>query len=513
MQSITSTQETVLSSNLRNYIYKVYIYRDDYPTTAIDISSRTEEITIEDDFEARVITASLVIDNSDYTMHPGAQASSINLVGGVYNPLLYPYHKIVIQFGVVTSAGNEYWTNFTGLLGDSIDTQTMPGKIILQVRDMSKKMMDTFEPLGEIVYDYSTPETIIQDVLNRYYGSSITFTFEATNSSVTPTRIQQENIWNFCQKIADATMSILKFNESGTLELKQKNKSLIVDRTFNENEIERESLSLTDADIRNHITMRLVDAEGNSIGPIVVKNQNSINQFGTRKMEISQNLSGIISSDNAYQMAQEILDDLSWIHNITRVSIPLFPPIQTDDIVAITDGKAGLDESSELFKVIGITHNYSADRKRTELYLRSYKQITPQQTNTPKPPTSFAQEQNWIEWKISNYPQSGWTGTSETKYFPKLIWNKPTLNEDNSPLTNLAGYLIYRSDVSSSSGFKLLKNIPAQTSLVTDITSYIDYSAKPLTTYWYKIQAITTDGNKSSDSGVIQVNVPDVLYT
>ncbi len=84
-----------------------------------------------------------------------------------------------------------------------------------------------------------------------------------------------------------------------------------------------------------------------------------------------------------------------------------------------------------------------------------------------------------------------------------LTWIKPTKNEDGSPLNDLAGYYIYRSEGGSDS-FERLNEEPVRGICFTDTTPINGI------TYFYAVTAVDYCENESKKSPVIS-GTPNIL--
>ena len=84
-----------------------------------------------------------------------------------------------------------------------------------------------------------------------------------------------------------------------------------------------------------------------------------------------------------------------------------------------------------------------------------------------------------------------------------ITWIKPTKNEDGTPLTDLAGYYIYRSEAVSET-FKRLNEEPVRG------ISYTDTTAINGITYSYAVTAVDYSGNESKRSPIISSS-PNIL--
>lgn len=507
MLQSTSSQLEALNSDVRNVVHKVEIYRNDFPDVPVDITADVEELNISVDLENRNAVCRLIIKNEDYSYSPRNKTSPKNQVNGQYNPLLYPNHVLKVYVGFANPTP-EYWQLFTGLLGDEIDLTTIPGRISLSVRDMSKKLQDTYVYLSQS-YDYKLAEEVIQGLLDEYQTGITLSVAGLAEFLIQHYQVKDLNLWDALQRVADFMGWILMFNERGELILKREKETSIPDLIIDEDLIEVEELNITDADIRNDIWVRAESPNG--IITANVTNPESIAEFGRRFMEVDRSLASMVYTyDQAYNLAKRICDDLSWLHLVSRVpDMPIYPPIQVDDIVAIISSRSGLDEQ-ELFKVYSVEHFISARKKRTSLVLKSYRPAVTTTPVIPNPPTALTAEV--ISWTISNYPNSGWIGNQKTVYYPKISFTKPTTNTDGSDLTNLVGYVISRSTVSATTGFIDLRSIPSKDASGNDITFFIDYSAGS-GTRWYRLAAVNSLGVRSVYSTVVQVNVPAPVIT
>jgi fibronectin type 3 domain-containing protein len=84
-----------------------------------------------------------------------------------------------------------------------------------------------------------------------------------------------------------------------------------------------------------------------------------------------------------------------------------------------------------------------------------------------------------------------------------VSWIKPTKNEDGTPLNDLAGYYIYRSEGASDS-FKRLNEEPVRGICYTDTTAINGI------TYFYSVTAVDYSGNESKRSPIIS-STPNIL--
>lgn len=498
----TQTQLQALYSDIRNVCTKILVYRNDYPDVPVDISDYVEEVSINVDLANRNSVCKITLNNEGYLFSPKNKTSPFNLVDGEYNPLIYPNHVVKVYIGLVTTEP-EYWLLFTGITGDEISVSENATKLYLSVRDFSKRLQDTYIYLSKS-YDYQLAEDVIQGLINENGLDVSLKVIGQTNFLIQHYQVRDNNLWDAIQKVADLMGWILMFNEEGILILKEEKGGDSPDLVIDESIFEVEELTMSDADIRNDILVRAETPDG--VITVNVKDDASIAEFGRRFMQVDRSLSSMIYTyDQAYNLAQRILDDLSWLHSVYRVNgMPIFPPIQVDDLVAVVSERTGARQE-ELFKVVSIEHIVSATQKRTNLYLKSYKKRSPISYKTPLPPSNLSS--SILSWKISNYPNSGWTGKTKTIYYPKVTFSKPTKNTDGSDLLDLVGYVVSRSEKSSNEGFIDLRSFPSKDANGNDITYFIDYSAGH-GKKWYRVASVNSKGVKSSYSDVLEVEIP-----
>lgn len=81
-----------------------------------------------------------------------------------------------------------------------------------------------------------------------------------------------------------------------------------------------------------------------------------------------------------------------------------------------------------------------------------------------------------------------------------LSWDPVTTNEDGSPITDLAGYNLYRSEVSGA-GYDFVGFIPEPT------TTFNDSGLEEGDTYYYVVRTLDNNSNESGDSPELRVNL------
>ena len=87
--------------------------------------------------------------------------------------------------------------------------------------------------------------------------------------------------------------------------------------------------------------------------------------------------------------------------------------------------------------------------------------------------------------------------TDSTKVSVQISWEAPTLNEDGSSLTNLAGYKIYYGQSETNLDTSLSVNDPLQTSFKID-------QLAPDHRYFFCVSAYNSQGKESKCSDVVE---------
>jgi hypothetical protein len=515
--TVSNNFTSSLSANNRLWKIKATITRNNTGAIPIDISDRINSCTINIDWERRSASASIELDNYDFSLSPINRTSTTNQVGGVFDPLLDSNHLIELYYGLLTVSGYEYIRRFTGYLGDEIDADTFPGIVQLTARDRSKLFQDTYIYQGKIYGSPPAPvEYVIQDMINTFAsGNNNIVTVDSPTQYDIGTPGQpyipkDTNLWDACQLISDVANQDFRFDEDGIPRLK----TILRDFTgvhpvvtINQKDVIRDSISISDSDVRNHIVLRVA-----GLNPIEKKNDDSIARYGRRYMEVHRSLAYIITNlEQGNKLVDNFLRDLSYALPHDRIEMPLYPLIQAGDIVGVNNSKLGTDSSIDIFRVIQIKEDFSAKSKRSEYVLQGYSSVNIATLPAPLAPTNTNSQ--IINRTIQNYTGSGWTGNQRTYHFPLLTWNPPIKDVSGNTISlGFGGYSIYRQGPSDTS-YKLigaLKSYYQTSGGNVAINYFYDYTAQA-GTYLYKIVAVSQFGKRSTDSPVATVNVPATL--
>jgi hypothetical protein len=516
----TTTFNNALNSNNRLWKIKVTVTRNDAGASPVDISDRVVSCNVDFDWNRRNGTARLVLDNYDYAISPLNKESSSNQVAGVYNPILDSNHIIEIYEGLITTVGTEYIKRFTGVLGDEIDADSYPGIVQVSCRDKSKLLQDTYiyqsktyTPAGSGTL--TLPEYVIQDLITTFLPSGgVTLSVvDPTNFIVgkpdQPYTAKDVTLWDAIQQISDAFSFCVMFDESGTLKMKKIVRDLGTVTpvyTFDESKVTKDSVSTNDADVRNHLMLRV---QGMPI--IEKKNDASIAKYGRRYMEVHRTLSYLITTaEQGNQLVDNILKDLSFVTPIDSLEMPLFPLIQVGDIVDVVNPKLGITASDYNYRVISVRDSFSKDKKRTSVEVQGYSTFTPASAPAPSPPTGLTA--SLLPRTVVNYPNSGWLGYQKTTYFPFLNWTPPVQNISGGALTNdFGGYTLYRKGPGDA-GFYPIASVKSYIEASNLVINYFyDYTAA-YGLNEYRITATNKYGQVSATGNTASiVKPPDLI--
>ena len=419
---------------------------------------------------------------------------------------------------------------FYGLTGDDTDSQTYPGKIQLTVRDLSKNFSDLYIPIQQPTQSYvnSLAEQVISSILTQYtpatkLGSFLTninayFIATQTNYLISNAVFRSTDVWSALQSISDLMGWYLLFNQAGILTLQPRKWQNFADIIFDEDMLITNELKFSDADIRNVIYLKADTYNAGTLTGCAI-DMESIAQFGQRYFEIYQSITAMVTSqDQLNALGEAIKQDYAWFTATCTATIPFFPIIELGDIVGIRDNRQGINETTNLFRVVEVVHNLAQDNKRTTLTLQVYRSFQFECSYYPLAPTNVSG--SIIDKTLQWYSGCSWSGKAQrTFYYPEISWVAPTANSDGTPVTFLSGYKVYRSDSSASnwiSGNFSSTVVNANNEIALDVIAgtFLDqsnttnpcYTIKP--NYQYIGQTFSPAGNNISEIDVYFENVP-----
>lgn len=495
-----ATQQAIESTQRQIWAQVIITRRSD--NSQIDITDACEEITISPDYEARSTTASITINNTNWQYSPADQSLPINQGGGTYDPLLFPMNYVSIYTNIATPSGTSQIQLFQGVLGDNIDTNSIPGQISVQCRDNSKRLQDIYIFLSPY-YERMIAEDIISSML-QYYAPWVQFNVPVPSNYLIVTYNQASNttLWSAIQSIADVMGWRLWFDETGVLQFMAipttaTQADVVMDLT--PHVMSAEKLSFSDANIRNDIWVK---AESPYNGDILVAhafNQESIDMFGDRYYEADRDITAYISTQSqAQQLANAICQRLSFLQSTDAVTMPLWPTLQVGDFVTVSNQYTGLNGNDYIFIVETLGHDLAATTKTTTVSLTSYTSLIVPSGTAPATPTNLTAT---ITSRSSTiYAGSGLSGGNIlVTYYPELTWELPSTD-------NLYGYTIWRA-IAPSGTFYPAADFRAQDAQGNWITTWYDYFPVVGSGSYY-ITAYDFAGITSAPTATIDVVTP-----
>ena len=501
MISVDATTQQAIASTTRQIWGQVVITRRSN-NSLVDITTACVDVSVTPDYEARSTTASFTLNNTDQQYSPADQSLPLNNVSGTYDPLLWPLNYVAIYANVATPSGTTAIQLFQGVLGDQIDTTSIPGQISVQCRDNSKRLQDVYIFLSPY-YERMIAEDIIANLLQTY-APWVQFNVPVPSNYLIVTYNQASNttLWDAIQNIADVMGWRLWFDETGVLQfaaipVTATPSDVVMD--LSTHILSSDKLSFSDANIRNDIWVK---AESPYNGDILVANavnQGSINMFGDRYYEADRDLTAYISTQaQAQQLANAICQRLSFLQSTDAVTLPLWPLLEVGDFVTVNNSFTGMTSNEYIYIVETIQHSLSPTQKETAVTLTSYTDLIKPSGTAPASPSNLTA--TIVTRNSTVYAGSGLSGGNVVVYsYPELQWAMPST-------ANLYGYTIYRA-VGSSGTFYPADDFRAQNAQGDWITSWIDYFPVVGSGSYY-IMAYDFAGIMSSASNTITVVTP-----
>ena len=499
--SVDATTQQAIASTTRQIWGQVVITRRSN-NSLVDITTACVDVSVTPDYEARSTTASFTLNNTDQQYSPADQSLPLNNVSGTYDPLLWPLNYVAIYANVATPSGTTAIQLFQGVLGDQIDTTSIPGQISVQCRDNSKRLQDVYIFLSPY-YERMIAEDIIANLLQTY-APWVQFNVPVPSNYLIVTYNQASNttLWDAIQNIADVMGWRLWFDETGVLQfaaipVTATPSDVVMD--LSTHILSSDKLSFSDANIRNDIWVK---AESPYNGDILVANavnQGSINMFGDRYYEADRDLTAYISTQaQAQQLANAICQRLSFLQSTDAVTLPLWPLLEVGDFVTVNNSFTGMTSNEYIYIVETIQHSLSPTQKETAVTLTSYTDLIKPSGTAPASPSNLTA--TIVTRNSTVYAGSGLSGGNVVVYsYPELQWAMPST-------ANLYGYTIYRA-VGSSGTFYPADDFRAQNAQGDWITSWIDYFPVVGSGSYY-IMAYDFAGIMSSASNTITVVTP-----
>jgi hypothetical protein len=306
---------------------------------------------------------------------PRDKTSGWNLVGGKWDPLLWPYRGVVFQVAVTAPgmAPNNWITLFEGYLGDNITTE--PHMVTVRCRDKSKRLQDAYIDTPKTYTGPMAAETLIQAIINDYVENPPRlYCPVASGITFDEMKVEYVSVWDAIQNVAKQMGWFLgyRWNGSGfvlTFMEPPRSKNT-ADFLFNwEDDIYHETLDISDVDIRNVVTVVYRDKATGERKTVTVSNPGSIEEYTKRAMQIEEADTSLIDNySKAYEFARKCLWDLSELSATDKLDMPLLPELDLFSTFTVTNPL--ISSTTDFFAVQSVRHSLDfrdQGRFRTEV--------------------------------------------------------------------------------------------------------------------------------------------------
>src|SRR5690606_39206115 len=312
---------------------------------------------------------------------PRDKTSGWNLVGGKWDPLLWPYRGVVFQVAVTAPgmAPNNWITLFEGYLGDNITTE--PHMVTVRCRDKSKRLQDAYIDIPKTYTGPMAAETLIQAIINDYVENPPQlYCPVASGITFDEMKVEYVSVWDAIQNVAKQMGWFLGYRWNGTSYsltfIEPPRGKDVADFHFDwEDDFYQESLDIGDADIRNALTLSYRDKETGERVTLSyrdfpqLKNQESIDEYGKRAMQIEEADTSLIDTqEKALAFGEKCIWDLSELNATDKLDLPLLPELDLFSTFTITNPL--ISSTKDFYAVQSIRHTLQFSengRFRTEV--------------------------------------------------------------------------------------------------------------------------------------------------
>jgi len=256
---------------------------------------------------------------------------------------------------------------FAGYLGDSINSNKLNTEIEVKARDYSKLLMDTFimtdnqygSETGELL------EIVIQSILNDNLSNPPSLRVIGTpEGAVKPYKVENKSVFTAIQELAstigwflgymwhwDTFMWELTFMEPP----RDKNSDTADYAIQATTDIYDTNLDINDHNIRNDVTVVYRNKDTDQVESVTVFNQDSIDEFGRRKMKITEAQTSMINTETeALLFANAALNDLKNLSSTNKITTPILP--QMDLYSGIVLRHAHQSSTEDFYAVESVRH-------------------------------------------------------------------------------------------------------------------------------------------------------------
>lgn len=317
------------------------------------------------------------------SLHPRDRLSSWNQWGGVYAPLLWPTREVILDVAAVpvgVTPGPADWVRmFHGFMGDSISASSDNGRIVIECRDLMKRLQDAYiETVREYGSEAGTPaEEVMQQIINDNVANPPTLYVPVSPGfMVRPYKCEYSSVADALWQIANQFGGwigyrwIPDYNDFRlTLLIPPRSKdAACADWAFDGRQIIVQHLDISDRDVRNALVVTYRDSATGTRQSVTLEDAASIAEFGRRAMQIEEADTSLIdTAAEATALAQVVVHDLKDLTAATRINMPLLPTMDVFDGILVTNPR--LSSTQDFYAVESVEHVLDFDRGqfRTEV--------------------------------------------------------------------------------------------------------------------------------------------------
>lgn len=387
MRTLSAAQEVLYALDDRQVVLKVEI-RDGGGTLRDMRTYKGNNWIVEaewgEDDDAQVATATVTLWRSNYddSLAPLKEQSRLNLVAGVYDPILKVGRDIIIYTAVLPvdapEASAVFEEQFRGRI-DKID----PAKeeVRLDCRDEGGYLQDTFI---EVTDAYSLTDTAVEDIMQEILddelgGGAPTLYVPASPSwMITAFETTQQGILDQLLLLSNMIGWHLRYRwDSGTSASRltfyePPRDKTTPDRVFTPRQYyDVKTMDVAIDDVRNRVTVRYQtgnDTNGDAIvADFLATDPASEADYGPRWMGVQEAYSSIIDTETeAQRLAEAALWDLSQPLNYHEIEAPYCHFVQLGDLYTFTADGEHADIDLDL-AVVSYRHRVNADEAVTTI--------------------------------------------------------------------------------------------------------------------------------------------------
>lgn len=313
---------------------------------------------------------------------PRDKNSDWNKFGGKWAPLLWPYREVALRVAI-TEAGVtplDWTTLFEGYMGDAIATDHHT--VGVRCRDKSKRLTDAYIDVTKTYKGPMAPEAYIQAILNDYVINPPTL-YCPVSSGITfdEYTVEYVSVWGAIEKLATQIGWFLGYRWNGTeyalTFMEPPREKATADFVLDwEDDIYTESLNISDADIRNAVTLTYRDKEQGKRVTLrytdypELRNEASKDEYGGQHkvMQIEEKDTSLIDTqDKALSFGAKCLWDVSELSGTDKLEIPLLPELDLFSTLEIHNPL--ISSTPDFYAVQSLRHslNFAGGSFRTEI--------------------------------------------------------------------------------------------------------------------------------------------------